>query len=139
MLRVIKFKPCFLYNDFIKIRPKIKTRIDNKRRWKHSQKNMPWARHYSNGVGWEEQIKAQARDYELIRLKSVEQSNRIANLEAIHLSQAKHHQSVVSGYKSQLVKHNEQIKLLKAKLTITEDKNLKYCVDNDIYFNKIKL
>ncbi|MEE3776489.1 antA/AntB antirepressor family protein [Campylobacter sp. CX2-4080-23] len=62
----------------------------------------------------------------LSRLKAIEQSNRIANLEAIQISQAKHYQSVVSGYKSQIKKHNEQIKLLKAKLTIAgnEAKNL---------------
>ena len=39
---------------------------------------------------------------ELNRLKAIEQTNRIANLEAIQISQAKHHQRVVNGYKSQI-------------------------------------
>ncbi|CUU74221.1 hypothetical protein [Campylobacter hyointestinalis] len=69
-----------------------------------------------------EQSEAKFKDYQ----------NKLSNLEAIQISQAKHHQSVVSGYKSQLVKHNEQIKLLKAKLTIAEDESLGY--DDDIYF-----
>ncbi|PPB58734.1 phage regulatory protein [Campylobacter hyointestinalis subsp. hyointestinalis] len=59
---------------------------------------------------------------ELTRLKAIEQNNRIANLEAIAISKDKHHAKQISGYKAQLAKHNEQIKLLKAKLTIAEDK-----------------
>lgn len=100
---------------------------------------MPWARHNAKRVGWEEQIKAQARDYELTSLKFAEQTNRIANLQAIQISQAKHHQSVTNGYKSTFVKQKAKLEVLKAHLTITKDKNLRYCVDNDIYFNTIKL
>ena len=80
----------------------------------------------------------QARRYfiecekELTRLKAIEQTNRIANLEAIQISQAKHHQSVVNGYKAQLTKHNEQIKLLKAKLTIAENKAKNISSDDEL-------
>ncbi|EAJ1232606.1 hypothetical protein YY92_08325 [Campylobacter fetus] len=59
---------------------------------------------------------------ELRRLKSQEQVNQISSLKAIAISKAKHHEYQINGYKSQLVKHNEQIKLLKAKLTIAEDR-----------------
>lgn len=62
----------------------------------------------------------------LSRLKSIEQTNRIANLEAIAMSKENYHKSQINGYKAQLAKHNEKIKLLKAKLTIAENeaKNL---------------
>jgi anti-repressor protein len=80
----------------------------------------------------------QARHYfiecekELTRLKAIEQTNRIANLEAIQISQAKHHQSVVNGYKAQLAKHNEKIELLKAKLTIAENKAKNISSDDEL-------
>lgn len=54
-------------------------------------------------------------------LKSIEQTNRIANLEAIAMSKENYHKSQINGYKAQLAKHNEKIKLLKAKLTIAEN------------------
>ena len=59
-------------------------------------------------------------------LKSIEQTNRIANLEAIAMSKENYHKSQINGYKAQLAKHNEKIKLLKARLTIAENeaKNL---------------
>lgn len=62
----------------------------------------------------------------LIRLKSIEQTNRIANLEAIAMSKENYHKSQINGYKAQLAKQNEKIKVLKAKLTIAENeaKNL---------------
>ena len=62
----------------------------------------------------------------LTRLKSIEQTNRIANLEAIAISKENYHKSQINGYKAQLAKHNEKIKLLKARLTIAENeaKNL---------------
>ena len=63
---------------------------------------------------------------ELKSLKSIEQTNRIANLEAIAMSKENYHKSQINGYKAQLAKHNEKIKLLKARLTIAENeaKNL---------------
>lgn len=62
----------------------------------------------------------------LTRLKSIEQTNRIANLEAIAISKERYHAKQINGYKAQLAKHNEKIKVLKAKLTIAENeaKNL---------------
>ena len=57
----------------------------------------------------------------LTRLKSIEQTNRIANLEAIAMSKENYHKSQINGYKAQLAKHNEKIKLLKARLTIAEN------------------
>lgn len=80
----------------------------------------------------EKSINAELEKARLSRLKSIEQTNRIANLEAIQISQAKHHQSVVNGYKAQLTKHNEQIKLLKAKLTIAENEAKNLSSDDEL-------
>lgn len=68
----------------------------------------------------------------LTRLKSIEQSNRIANLEAIAISKENYHKSQINGYKSQIKKHNEQIKLLKAKLTIAENEAKNLSSDDEL-------
>ncbi|MBR6612709.1 MAG: hypothetical protein IKK93_10830 [Campylobacter sp.] len=80
----------------------------------------------------EKSINAELEKARLTRLKAIEQTNRIANLEAIQISQAKHHQSVVNGYKAQLAKHNEKIKLLKAKLTIAENEAKNLSSDDEL-------
>lgn len=80
----------------------------------------------------EKSINAELEKARLSRLKSIEQTNRIANLEAIQISQAKHHQSVVNGYKAQLAKHNEKIELLKAKLTIADNKAKNLSSDDEL-------
>ncbi|WP_086282340.1 hypothetical protein [Campylobacter devanensis] len=74
----------------------------------------------------EKSINAELEKARLTRLKSIEQTNRIANLEAIAISKENYHKSQINGYKAQLAKHNEKIKLLKARLTIAENeaKNL---------------
>ena len=74
----------------------------------------------------EKSINAELEKARLSRLKSIEQTNRIANLEAIAMSKENYHKSQINGYKAQLAKHNEKIKLLKARLTIAENeaKNL---------------
>lgn len=74
----------------------------------------------------EKSINAELEKARLSRLKSIEQTNRIANLEAIAISKENYHKSQINGYKAQLAKHNEKIKLLKARLTIAENeaKNL---------------
>ncbi|MCR8690585.1 MULTISPECIES: hypothetical protein [Campylobacter] len=69
----------------------------------------------------EKSINDELEKARLTRLKSIEQTNRIANLEAIQISQAKHHQSVVNGYKAQLTKQGKKIELLKTKLTIAKN------------------
>lgn len=68
----------------------------------------------------------------LTRLKSIEQTNRIANLEAIAMSKENYHKSQINGYKAQLAKHNEKIKLLKAKLTIAENEAKSLSNDSEL-------
>ncbi|WP_065842877.1 antA/AntB antirepressor family protein [Campylobacter fetus] len=70
----------------------------------------------------------QARRYfiecekELQRLKHIEQSNQIANLQAIQISQAKHHANQINGYKSTLAKQKSKLEVLKAELVIADHK-----------------
>ncbi|ARR04582.1 AntA/AntB family antirepressor [Campylobacter vicugnae] len=57
----------------------------------------------------------------LTRLKAIEQTNRIANLEAIAMSKERYHAKQINGYKAQLTKQGKKIELLKTKLTIAEN------------------
>lgn len=80
----------------------------------------------------EKSINAELEKARLTRLKAIEQTNRIASLEAIQISQTKHHQSVVNGYKAQLTKQGDKIELLKAKLTIAENKAKNLSSDDEL-------
>jgi hypothetical protein len=80
----------------------------------------------------EKSINAELEKARLTRLKTIEQTNRIASLEAIQISQTKHHQSVVNGYKAQLTKQGDKIELLKAKLTIAENKAKNLSSDDEL-------
>ncbi|RAZ49190.1 antA/AntB antirepressor family protein [Campylobacter hyointestinalis] len=68
----------------------------------------------------------------LTRLKSIEQTNRIANLEAIAISKERYHAKQINGYKAQLAKHNEKIKVLKARLTIAENEAKNLSSDDEL-------
>lgn len=50
----------------------------------------------------EKSINAELEKARLTRLKSIEQTNRIANLEAIAISKDKYHAKQINGYKSQI-------------------------------------
>ncbi|WP_082858069.1 Rha family transcriptional regulator [Campylobacter hyointestinalis] len=65
-------------------------------------------------------------------LKSIEQTNRIANLEAIAISKERYHAKQINGYKAQLAKHNEKIKVLKARLTIAENEAKNLSSDDEL-------
>ncbi|RAZ59608.1 antA/AntB antirepressor family protein [Campylobacter hyointestinalis] len=68
----------------------------------------------------------------LTRLKSIEQTNRIANLEAIAISKERYHAKQINGYKAQLAKQNEKIKVLKARLTIAENEAKNLSSDDEL-------
>ncbi|ALV25075.1 phage regulatory protein, Rha family [Campylobacter iguaniorum] len=63
-----------------------------------------------------------AMEAKLNHLKHIEQSNRIANLQAIQISQAKHHANQLNGYKSTFAKQKSKLEVLKAELVIANDK-----------------
>lgn len=80
----------------------------------------------------EKSINDELEKARLSRLKSIEQTNRIANLEAIAISKENYHKSQINGYKAQLAKHNEKIKLLKARLTIAENEAKSLSNDDEL-------
>lgn len=80
----------------------------------------------------EKSINDELEKARLTRLKSIEQTNRIANLEAIAISKENYHKSQINGYKAQLAKQNEKIKVLKAKLTIAENEAKSLSNDDEL-------
>lgn len=80
----------------------------------------------------EKSINAELENARLTRLKAIEQSNRISSLQMQLATDKKHQLNQINGYKSQIKKHNEQIKLLKAKLTIAENKAKSLSSDDEL-------
>ncbi|MDL0089993.1 hypothetical protein [Campylobacter gastrosuis] len=68
----------------------------------------------------EKSINAELENARLTRERNLALVNKISALEATAIQNKKHHTNQINGYKSQLAKHNEQIKQLKAKLVLAK-------------------
>lgn len=80
----------------------------------------------------EKSINAELENARLIRLKAIEQSNRISSLQMQLATDKKHQLNQINGYKAQLAKHNEKIKVLKARLTIAENEAKNLSSDDEL-------